>query len=96
MSLLQNIVVKHQQPFLETGSVATPAYSVDELEILRERIKKLLRERDAVLVAHYYVDAELQRLAEETGGKVADSLEMARFGNQQWYQPPANINGQNP
>jgi quinolinate synthase len=45
------------------------------------RIKQLLKERDAVLVAHYYVDEDLQRLAEETGGCVADSLEMARFGN---------------
>ena len=34
----------------------------------------------AVLVAHYYVDADLQDLAEETGGCVSDSLEMARFG----------------
>jgi quinolinate synthase len=32
------------------------------------------------LVAHYYVDADLQTLAEETGGIVSDSLEMARFG----------------
>lgn len=48
---------------------------------LGERIKRLLQERDAVLVAHYYVDEDLQRLAEETGGCVADSLEMARFGN---------------
>ena len=48
---------------------------------LRRRIKSLLRERDAVLVAHYYTDAALQQLAEETGGCVADSLEMARFGN---------------
>ena len=47
---------------------------------LKERIKRLLKERDAVLVAHYYVDAELQDLAEETGGCVSDSLEMARFG----------------
>lgn len=47
---------------------------------LRERIKQLLIEQDAVLVAHYYVDAELQSLAEETGGCVSDSLEMARFG----------------
>jgi len=47
---------------------------------LGERIKRLLKERDAVLVAHYYVDEDLQRLAEETGGCVADSLEMARFG----------------
>ncbi|MEK9134114.1 MAG: quinolinate synthase NadA, partial [Pseudomonadota bacterium] len=44
---------------------------------LGERIKRLLKERDAVLVAHYYVDEDLQRLAEETGGCVADSLEMA-------------------
>ncbi|ESQ12245.1 MAG: hypothetical protein N838_34710, partial [Thiohalocapsa sp. PB-PSB1] len=37
--------------------------------------------QNAVLVAHYYVDGDLQALAEETGGHVADSLEMARFGN---------------
>jgi quinolinate synthase len=40
----------------------------------------LLKEKQAVLVAHYYVDADLQDLAEETGGCVSDSLEMARFG----------------
>lgn len=47
----------------------------------REKIKTLLKQRDAVLVAHYYTDPEIQALAEETGGCVADSLEMARFGN---------------
>jgi quinolinate synthase len=40
----------------------------------------LLKQHDAVLVAHYYVDGDLQDLALETGGCVADSLEMARFG----------------
>ncbi|KFZ31426.1 quinolinate synthetase [Pseudidiomarina salinarum] len=44
------------------------------------RIKDLLREKNAVLVAHYYTDPEIQALAEATGGKVSDSLEMARFG----------------
>ncbi len=44
------------------------------------RIEALLKARDAVLVAHYYVDADLQDLALATGGCVADSLEMARFG----------------
>ena len=44
------------------------------------RIKRLLADQDAVLVAHYYTDAALQTLADETGGCVADSLEMARFG----------------
>jgi quinolinate synthase len=44
------------------------------------RIKQLLIEKDAALVAHYYVDGDIQDLAMETGGYVADSLEMARFG----------------
>ncbi len=57
-----------------------PALSSTQRETLRENIKALMHERDAVLVAHYYVDGELQSLAEETGGCVADSLEMARFG----------------
>jgi len=52
----------------------------DEKQALRSRIKYLLAERDAVMVAHYYTDPEIQQLAEETGGCVADSLEMARFG----------------
>jgi quinolinate synthase len=49
---------------------------------LRREIKQLLRERDAVLVAHYYTDPELQSLADETKGHVSDSLDMARFGNE--------------
>ncbi len=46
------------------------------------RIKKLLQEQDAVLVAHYYVNADLQDLAEATGGYVSDSLDMAKFGHE--------------
>lgn len=57
-----------------------PEHSPEEKAALKERIKALLQQRDAVLVAHYYTDADLQALAEETGGCVADSLEMARFG----------------
>ncbi len=52
----------------------------DSKEILFEEITDLLERRDAVLVAHYYVDGDIQDLAEQTGGCVADSLEMARFG----------------
>jgi len=54
----------------------TPA----ERRTLKDKIKRLLIAKQAVLVAHYYVDADLQDLAEETGGCVSDSLEMARFG----------------
>ena len=49
---------------------------------LLSRAKELLEQRDAVLVAHYYVDGDLQDLALATGGCVADSLEMARFGRE--------------
>ena len=47
---------------------------------LNELIKQALIENNATLVAHYYVSSDLQVLAEETGGIVSDSLEMARFG----------------
>ncbi|MET0052387.1 MAG: quinolinate synthase NadA [Candidatus Thiodiazotropha sp.] len=57
-----------------------PSLTDTEKQALKARIKEKLKQRDAVLVAHYYTDADLQALAEETGGCVADSLEMARFG----------------
>jgi len=59
---------------------AQPVAGADRAQLIA-RIKSLLVERDAVLVAHYYTDGDLQMLAEETGGCVADSLEMARFGH---------------
>ncbi|MFK5985839.1 MAG: quinolinate synthase NadA [Pseudomonadota bacterium] len=49
-------------------------------ELFKNKIKSTLKEQDAVLVAHYYTDPDLQQLADETGGCVSDSLEMARFG----------------
>ena len=51
-----------------------------ERAALKDRIRGLLRSRNAVMVSHYYVHPDLQDLAEETGGLVSDSLEMARFG----------------
>ncbi len=54
----------------------------DERQLLTDRIKAQLKARDAVLVAHYYTSPDLQRLAEESGGYVSDSLDMARFGNE--------------
>ena len=54
--------------------------SEQEKSEYKARIKQLLKEQNAVLVAHYYTDPEIQALAEETGGCVSDSLEMARFG----------------
>ena len=55
--------------------------SAAEKPELIARIKRLLKEQDAVLVSHYYVHADLQDLAEATGGIVSDSLDMANFGH---------------
>lgn len=49
-------------------------------EACREEIRDLLKTRNAVLVAHYYTHPDVQQLAEDTGGCVSDSLQMARFG----------------
>lgn len=64
------------------GSHLQSRLSEGEKLAYREQIKTLLKEQNAVLVAHYYTDPDLQSLAEETGGCVSDSLEMARFGKQ--------------
>ena len=57
-----------------------PAINADKIAELQQQIKQQLIEKDAVLIAHYYTDPLIQALAEETGGVVSDSLEMARFG----------------
>jgi quinolinate synthase len=61
---------------------ATPAGTLSEADEqrLKERVKQLLVEQEAVIVAHYYTSPVIQALAEETGGFIGDSLEMARFG----------------
>jgi quinolinate synthase len=57
-----------------------PPLSAEGRREWKARAAALLAKHNAVLVAHYYVDGDLQDLAMETGGCVSDSLEMARFG----------------
>lgn len=49
---------------------------------LTQKIKLQLEQRNALIVAHYYTEPDLQVLADSTGGYVSDSLDMARFGNE--------------
>ncbi len=65
-------------PFPELPGFLTP----EERETYKQQIKDRLKKENAVLIAHYYTDQEVQSLAEETGGFVGDSLEMARFGKE--------------
>jgi quinolinate synthase len=61
---------------------ATQEAPLDRAEraALKERARTLLEIKKIALIAHFYVDGDIQDLALETGGCVSDSLEMARFG----------------
>ena len=77
------IDVEYEQPACSTRHAwarvpVEPSQS--ERARLKEKIAALLKEKNAVMVSHYYVHPDLQDLAEATGGLVSDSLEMARFG----------------
>jgi quinolinate synthase len=69
------------RPAIQPPPMVEEVLEASERAALKTRIKKLMQAQDAVLVAHYYTSADLQDLAEETGGCVSDSLEMARFGH---------------
>ncbi len=71
---------------LQTDFPLTPppkSYTPEQKEQYNQRILELLEEKNACLIAHYYTSKELQALAEQSGGCVSDSLEMARFGSKQ-------------
>ena len=70
MSNIAFDVPLHQSHLLSDG----------EVHAYKDRIKALLKRENAAIVAHYYTDDAIQELAEETGGCVSDSLDMARFG----------------
>ncbi|RUM92007.1 MAG: quinolinate synthase [Thiothrix sp.] len=69
-------------PTTESITSSIPKHSPAERRALIAEIKAELKRQDAVLVAHYYTDVDIQQLAEETGGYISDSLDMARFGNE--------------
>lgn len=73
-------------PFPAVPRIIAPPMQEEQLEdaergSLVVRIRDLIEQQDAVLIAHYYTSADIQDLAESTGGCVSDSLEMARFGH---------------
>ena len=74
-----NVTSNNFRPHNNASLQVPEEYS--ELTLI-DRIKRLLKEKDATLVAHYYTADIIQKLAEDTGGIVSDSLDMARFGTQ--------------
>lgn len=78
------LIDKPAQPvfFREEAFSAAEELVPGEREALMARAKELLASTNSVLVTHYYTAPELQQLADETGGHVSDSLDMARFGKE--------------
>ena len=72
----------YRMPPEQVPETIVETLSVAERTELKSRIKLLLKEKNAIIVAHYYTDPDLQELADETGGHVSDSLDMARFGHE--------------
>ena len=69
------------QQAISISSLTPQAPRTDQAALITH-IKQMLVAQNAVLVAHYYTAPELQDLADETGGYVSDSLDMARFGHE--------------
>jgi len=84
---MRQVQVEYQRPAIDGSDLIARAWatvpvvpSPAERAEQKARAAELLKTHDATLVAHFYVDGDIQDLALETGGCVADSLEMARFG----------------
>lgn len=55
-------------------------YSDAIRDVMVKRIAALMKEKNAMIIAHYYTDPDVQFLADQTGGFVGDSLAMAEAG----------------
>lgn len=75
-SLNQRVLVQEHLAHEKIPKTSSPER---EKELIAA-IKLALKQNNAVIVAHYYTDPVIQTLAEDTGGCISDSLEMARFG----------------
>jgi quinolinate synthase len=87
MADLQNSalqLVEEQRQVVESylsRTVSPQDANPSAINTIKDSIRDELKSKNAVLIAHYYTNPLIQELAEETGGTVSDSLEMARFGN---------------
>ncbi|MEE8321117.1 MAG: quinolinate synthase NadA [Gammaproteobacteria bacterium] len=81
MNTVNPLTKSYEVPPERIPRTVTEILDAEERRVLIDQIKQQLREQDAIIVAHYYTDPDLQLLADETGGYVSDSLDMARFGH---------------
>ena len=79
---MNNVVPNHLLKKHQKNILNEKKYNFETLQNLKSSIKKLLIDKNGVLISHYYVDQEIQKLTEETNGCVSDSLQMAKFGQE--------------
>ena len=79
---MNNVVPNHLLKKHQKNILNEKKYNSENLQTLKSSIKKLLKDKNGVLISHYYVDHEIQKLTEETNGCVSDSLQMAKFGQE--------------
>ena len=70
-SLLKN----HKERIIKESFENSP----EDNELI-EKIKNLVEVNDIALISHYYTDSKIQKITEDLGGCVSDSLQMAKFG----------------
>lgn len=78
MTTAQQLIANYSAQVVQPPQ-ASPYTSFERIERF-DTLKRLLKQHNAVLIAHYYVDPLLQQLAQDSGGFIGDSLEMAKFG----------------
>ena len=49
---------------------------------LINKIKEIVKQEDIALISHYYTDDKIQKITEDLGGCVSDSLQMAKYGKE--------------
>ncbi|OGO91592.1 MAG: quinolinate synthase [Coxiella sp. RIFCSPHIGHO2_12_FULL_42_15] len=75
-------------PSFEVLLTKSPVFrSKEERDVQIARIATLLKAKNAMIIAHYYTDPDIQALADATGGFIGDSLAMAQKG----VASPANV-----
>ena len=81
MTIIEDYVSSRSEIKLYLDSALSETFEKQKVNTsLVDEVKSLILSQDICLVSHYYVDPLIQKITEDTGGFVGDSLEMARFG----------------
>ena len=70
----ENLLADHKKRLMSEGEV-----TLHERELIT-KIREKVSKENISLISHYYTDQKIQKITEDLGGCVSDSLQMAKFG----------------